>query len=216
MTRTRLRLALLAVLALALAAAVVAGVIGLVAGPPDRGEPGPATTPGVTPGPSSPVVAPLAELPETVDAVEYARAVALALSTWDTATTTPARLSESLLADADPTGSERNGLAADLRAHLPTEAVWSRLREYDTAQRLDIDDAAVPAPWPQIARDAAAELIPGTTAVTVTGTLTRTGTWQGEQVDRQHPFTLTVFVACAPSFDRCHLLRLGAPGAALD
>ena len=44
--------------------------------------------------------------------------------------------------------------------------------------------------------------------MTITGTRHRAGVWKGEVAESSYPVSFTVFVACQPSFDRCHVLRL--------
>ena len=73
---------------------------------------------------------------------------------------------------------------------------------------IEIDDAYVPESWTAAVQQAHGHLRPGTTAVTVTGTRRRSGVWNGESTESSHPVAFTVFVACEPSFDRCHVLRL--------
>lgn len=145
----------------------------------------------------------------TADPRRFARAVAAALFDWDTTTDQPEHLTGRLLAVADPTGQESPGLVADLRGYLPSPQAWDLLRGHETRQRLDIDAVAVPAAWATALEQApAGALAPGTTAYTITGTRHRAGTWTGQPVTAARPVAFTVFVVCAPTYDRCHLLRL--------
>lgn len=217
MPRTRLRLVALAVAAVFVTLLAITGVVGLVAGPPEA-EPTspPAVEPSVPSPPETEADGDEQTLPTTGDPIRYARAVARALYEWDTAQSNPASVTGLLMADGDPTGYELAGLAADLRLHLPTADQWMQLREFETVQGLRIDGAFVPDSWTKIARDAGDELVPGTVAVTITGTRLRAGVWQGDEVTAEHPITFTIFVACSPESDRCHLLRLSLPGEALE
>lgn len=215
-SRRRLVILLLAV-GLVGVVVVAIGLYGLIAGPGTRApggtteplEPG-TVAPTATGSPGEPEALP--RLPHTSDAVRYARAVAEALFTWDTlgGHTRDEHLGV-LLADADPTGYEAAGLAADLRGYLPSAEVWQQLREYGTAQHLEDVAAAVPESWAGIVAESGDELLPGTVAVTVDATRVRDGVWLEEPAHSEHPVAFTVFVACEPSFDRCQLLRLSAP-----
>lgn len=210
---TRRQVALIAA-AVLLVAAVVVGIYGLVAGPSrgGAGSRGPASA--VTEGPrtatdtkvSDPTVA---ALPRTNDPVTYARAVAAALFDWDTAAGfLPADYQAPVLADADPSGEETPGLIADVATYMPTVDQWLDLGAVNVTQTLSIRSAAVPASWATAVAQAHGELRPGTTAVTIEGTRQRTGIWNGETSSASLPVSFTVFVACAPAFDRCRVLRL--------
>lgn len=141
-SRRRLVILLLAV-GIVGAVVVAIGLYGLIAGPGGREPDGtaapsaPATpTPTVTGSPGEPEALP--RLPQTSDAVRYARAAAEALFTWDTlGGHTRDEYLGVLLADADPSGYEAAGLAADLRGYLPSAEVWQQLREYGTVQHLE-------------------------------------------------------------------------------
>src|SRR3546814_3895318 len=74
----------------------------------------------------------------------------------------------------------------------------------EVRQTIKILDAYVPESWNSAVQQAHGHLRPGTTAVTVTGTRHRSGVWNGESAESSHPVAFTVFVACEPSFDRCH------------
>jgi hypothetical protein len=215
--RNRRRLVALIALAAFLLVAVIVGITGLV----NSGPSGPAAipSPSQTAGPSSPEPDGQSDehrLPETDDALRYARAVAMALYNWNTGDATPTTVADVLIADGDPSGLELNGLASDIRLHLPTAEQWELLREYETTQTLRVDTAAVPYSWSEIAREQADQLVPGTVAVNIFATRTRAGIWQDGITESNSTVSFTVFVACSPGFDRCRLLRLSTPGQTLE
>lgn len=208
------RQVLLLLAAVALLATVVIGVYGLVRGP--GGETSPSLKSGA-PDPAAVVTqsaAPVGDirersLPHTTDPVAYARAVATWLFDWDTSSGyLPADYTADVLADADPSGEETPGLLDDVATYLPTTDQWLALGAMDVVQTIDITNASVPASWPAALAQAHGELRPGTTAVTITGTRHRSGVWNGQPAASSYPVSFTVFVACAPAFDRCHVLRL--------
>jgi hypothetical protein len=148
-------------------------------------------------------------LPRTNDPIEFARAVAAALFDWDTADGfLPADIQAPVLADADPSGEETPGLIEDISTYMPTVDQWLNLATMNVSQTLTIDSAQVPASWPSVVAQAHGQLRPGTTAVTITGTRERDGVWDGEDAATSSPASFTVFVACQPTVDRCHVLRL--------
>jgi hypothetical protein len=150
-----------------------------------------------------------AALPQTSEPIAYARAVAGALFAWDTTGGyLPADYQAPVLADADPSGEEAPGLITDVTTYFPTIDQWLDLATLEVTQSLAIDSAVVPASWPSIVEQAYGQLGPGTTAVTITGTRERGGAWNGKHVTTSSPVAFTVFIACPPSFDRCHILRL--------
>jgi len=150
-----------------------------------------------------------AALPQTSEPIAYARAVASALFVWDTTGGyLPADYQAPVLADADPSGEEAPGLITDVTTYFPTIDQWLDLATMKVAQSISIDSAAVPASWPSIVEQAHGQLRPGTTAVTITGIRERTGSWNGKNATTSSPVAFTVFVACRPAFDRCHILRL--------
>jgi hypothetical protein len=160
---------------------------------------------------------PLSSVASTSDPETFARSVARTLFTWDTTTGSSDMILERLAAVADPTGYETPGLLSDIQLHVPPDEVWVRLREYETRQWIEIDEASVPAQWVEAVAEAPADaVLPGTTAVSITGELNRAGVWDGVQVASTRDVGLTVFVACTPSFDPCRLLRLSAPGKVLE
>lgn len=194
-------------------ATFVVGIYGLVRGPDSTGSapaPRPARGAEVIPEAASPVVT-LEDraLPRTNDPVAYARAVATSLFDWDTSLGfLPTDYSAAVLADADPSGEETPGLISDVATYLPTVDQWLDLGAMEVRQTIQIDDAYVPDAWTAAVQQAHGHLRPGTTAVTITGTRHRTGVWNGETAESSYPVSFTVFVACEPSFDRCHVLRL--------
>lgn len=148
-------------------------------------------------------------LPHTSDPIAYARAVATSIFGWDTTTgLLPTDYTAAVLADADPSGEETPGLLADVATYLPTVEQWLDLATMEVTQSLSIDEAVIPESWSSALEQARGELRPGTTAVTITGIRHREGTWEGEPAETSYPVAFTVFVACPPAFERCHVLRL--------
>ena len=143
--------------------------------------------------------------------------MAEALFAWDTATiTTPADLTERLVAVADPTGESSAGLVADIANYLPTLSAWAELRRYQTRQWIEITSTEVPSLWATAVEQAGpGGLLPGTTAYTINGVRHRSGIWEGEAVRTAHDVAFTVFVVCGPSYPECHLLRLSRLDAPL-
>lgn len=189
------------------------GLYGLVRGP-DATEPTPHPRPSeevaAIPDATAPVVT-LEDraLPHTTDPIAYAHAVAISLFDWDTSLGfLPTDYTAAVLADADPSGEETPGLIADVATYFPSVDQWLDLGAMEVRQAIEIDDAYVPDSWTAAVDQAHGSLRPGTTAVTITGTRHRTGVWNGESAESSHPVTFSVFVACEPSFDRCHVLRL--------
>ncbi len=206
------RQVLLLVAAVAVLATVV-GVYGLV-----RGPGGEASPPHASRSPEPAVVthsdAPDADLrdrslPHTNDPIAYARAVATSLFDWDTSSGyLPTDYTATVLADGDPSGEETPGLLDDVATYVPTTDQWLDLGAMDVVQTIDITSASVPASWPAALAQAHGQLRPGTTAVTITGTRHRSGVWNGQPATSSYPVSFTVFVACPPAFDRCHVLRV--------
>ncbi|HET6867698.1 MAG TPA: hypothetical protein VFH80_17400 [Solirubrobacteraceae bacterium] len=206
------RQVLLLVAAVALLATVV-GVYGLVRGPGAEASPSLASR---SPEPAAVTHsdAPVADLrdrslPHTNDAIAYARAVATSLFDWDTSSGyLPTDYTATVLADGDPSGEETPGLLDDVATYVPTTDQWLDLGAMDVVQTIDITSASVPASWPAALAQARGQLRPGTTAVTITGTRHRSGVWNGQPATSSYPVSFTVFVACPPAFDRCHVLRV--------
>ncbi|WP_448232295.1 hypothetical protein [Microbacterium lacticum] len=193
------------------------GVYGLLRGPatddpaqpvsPTTSAPGGSSTASTTaPAAPGPILA--VSDPET-----FARRVAEALFTWDTASGLEPSDYAQVLADAADS-KEADALASDVRAYLPTTQAWTRLRTYQTRQWLTIDTAVVPTAWATaVEQDAHGQLPAGTTAYTITGTRHRTGIWGTQPVETSRAVAFTVFVVCtppAPEFHAgpCRVLRL--------
>ncbi|MBF4768613.1 hypothetical protein ISU10_12655 [Nocardioides agariphilus] len=198
--------------ALALITAAV-GIYGLVRGPGGTNSDSTATNPSevavVVDSADPDVTLRDRSLPHTTDPVAYARAVAVSLFDWDTsAGFLPTDYTAAVLADADPSGEETPGLLDDVATYLPTVEQWLDLGVMEVVQTIDIGDAYVPDSWAAAVDQSHGHLRPGTTAVTITGTRQRSGVWNGEVAESSYPVSFTVFVACQPSFERCHVLRL--------
>ena len=194
------------------------GIYGLIRGPgtsADPADPSETSAPGSTdPGRGSDA---LPTVRGPADPVDYAREIAQALFTWDTASGIDRSDYLQVLADeAAPAGEEGNGLIADLGNYFPTQEQWRQLLGYETRQHLTIDSAEVPGSWAQILEDASGQLAEGTVAVTIRGERHRSGVWNGEDASSSHEVAFTVFVLCPPDTDRCHLLRLSGLGTPLE
>lgn len=195
------------------------GIYGLVRGPNHPTTATHATGPGGSsgsPGGSGPAATagPVpAVLPKTDDPVVYARAVAAALFDWNTTLGyAPADYSAPVVADGDPSGEEIPGLTTDVTSYLPTTDEWTQLTGMQVVQHLTITSAVVPSKWPEAVAQAHGQLRPGTTAITITGTRHRTGTWDGQPQEMSAPVSFTIFETCTPGFSRCHTLRLSELG----
>jgi hypothetical protein len=204
---------IISIAAAVLAVVVGVGVYGLVRGPAEPSH-SPSTASGDTasrpePATSTATAAIPSALPRTSDPVRYARSVAEAIFTWDTMSgLMPADHASVVIADADPSGHETNGLVSDLATYLPTVETWQQLRAYRVTQSLRIEQAYVPPSWPGIVASAGDQLGAGTVAVTIEGVRRRAGVWYDKPATAEHDVSFTVFVACRPAFDRCHVLRL--------
>ena len=187
------------------------GVYGLIDRPHEN-TPAPAPTTSeqrpTAPAPSGPPD--LTALPRTNDPIRYARAVAEALFTWDTASGLgPADYGQVVLSDADPTGTETPGLASDIAGYYPASDAWRQLTGHATTQHLTIETAVVPDAWADaVAQDRSGTIVDGMIAVTIDATRYRTGTVSGQEATSEHPVSFTVFLACEPAFESCHTLRL--------
>lgn len=202
--------------ALTLLILVGVGIYGLLRGPaaPDPApSPRPSSTAPSTPGDpagSEPAPVPVHGGPEA-----FARNVAAALFTWDTASGYGPSDYAQMLADV-AADAEADALAGDVRAHLPTGQAWAQLRQYATRQWLTIDEAFVPEAWETAVEQAAPGQIPaGTVAFTIEGTRHREGIWGTEPVEASQSVAFTVFVVCTPPIPSrgvrsglCELLRL--------
>jgi hypothetical protein len=202
------------ILSCVLAVATLAvGVYGLVRGPshtaPDPGQQRAAAVEAIPEAAAPVVTLDDRALPHTSDPIAYARAVATSLFDWDTsAGFLPTDYTAAVLADADPSGEEIPGLIDDVGTYLPTVEQWLDLGAMEVVQSVEIENAYVPDSWAAAIEQSHGHLRPGTTAVTIAGTRHRSGVWNGEVAESSYPVTFTVFVACQPSFHRCHVLRL--------
>jgi hypothetical protein len=149
----------------------------------------------------------------TTDPERFARWAASALFDWDTATMDPADVTAKLMAAVDPSGEgEGAGLASDVANYLPDQATWARLRGHGTRQWIEIESVEVPDAWGEaVAGAAPGQILPGTTAHTVTATRHREGVWEGEPTSYEGRVAFTVFITCQPSFPECRLMRLSLP-----
>jgi hypothetical protein len=172
--------------------------------------------PGGAPLPSAPAQEAFAppDIPPPATAVEksgdpdlFARDVAMALFTWDTTLErAPGDVAQRLVKVADPTGAETAALLSDLAAYLPHPEMWRVLRGYSTRQWLELRSVTQPQSWADAADSPG--ILPGTAARTVDGVRHRTGVWEGREVHTQHDVSFTAFIACAPTYKTCRLLRL--------
>lgn len=214
-TRRRRLAITLTVTGIVVIALIAVGIYGLITGPrtppaspPTPSAPGSTTNPPPSPG-EKPGDEVLARLPETNAPEEYVRAVSEALFTWDTFTLrTPADHRAVLIDDADPTGEETPGLIGDLDNYFPSATVWVQLQEYRTRQYLEITNVTIPKAWDEARAAAGAGIADGTYAFTVDGVRHREGVWYDKPAQSEHPVAFTVFISCAPAFERCQLLRL--------
>lgn len=180
------------------------------------GDPAPDPYSGPTAG--VPSRSELPRLVSTADPQVFAGLVAGALFEWDTSTVV-SRTShiERLIDVADPTEESTAGLAADIENYLPTPAAWAQLQQYETRQRIEIRSVRQPSTWSTAEAQAGPDgLLPGTTAMTVSGIRHRSGVWDGVPVDSTHDVSFTAFVVCGPTYPECHLLRLSLVDAPLD
>ena len=191
------------------------GVYGLLRGPSTESTgtpPAPVSSAPTVTGPGISVASP-SPIALTGDPEEFARRVAVAVFTWDTADGyRPADYMQALLNVGDPSGQETPGLAADLANYLPNTAAWDQLRSYDTSQWLTITSTAVPSSWAQALHQGQGTLLPGTRAYTITGTRHRAGVWDGKPVTTTGQVSFTIFETCQPSYTTCQLLRLSQLG----
>lgn len=164
-----------------------------------------------------PAVTELAELRPTSDPETFARQVAEAIFAWETSTlVSRTDHIEQLVDVADPTGESTPGLVSDLGNYLPTQDAWTELTKYETQQWLSVDSVSTPTKWAEAEAQAGDELLPGTTALTIRGTRHRSGIWEDEPVSSEHDVAFTIFLVCAPSYPKCHLLRMSMLDKPLD
>lgn len=209
------------IIALAVAGAILAALIGvglygqfLAPRAEPAAEPAPTATtaPGAAPAtsakPATPKTPPTVR--STTDPETFARAVAEALFTWDTATEFgPADYAQIIVDVGDPSGEHTPALAEDVRQYLPTQQAWAQLRTYQTRQWITLDEVAVPSSWADALEQAApGQLVPGTIAYTIDGVRHRTGTVGTTPMETEHSVAFTVFVACEPTYGECRLLRI--------
>lgn len=189
------------------------GIYGLITGPRTSSTEKPNTQESSSSGPESPGPTATPRLPVVArsdDPESFARNVAEALFTWDTASDSfPLDYTSVILDVGDPSGTEQAGLAADVAAYLPAREAWLDLRKYLTTQTLTIDNLYVPEAWDTAVEQAQpGQLAQGTTAYTIEGTRHRSGVWNDEPVTSEYAVSFTVFIVCPPDGDDCHLLRL--------
>ncbi len=149
----------------------------------------------------------------TTDPEMFARRVAAALFTWDTASGSgPADYAQVLADVAD--SAEADALASDVRSYLPTDQAWAQLQGYQTRQWITIDTATIPQAWRTAQEQAAPGQLPaGSVAYTITGTRHRSGIWDTTPEQTSQPVSFTVFLACPPQAPEfrpgpCRLVRL--------
>src|SRR5690625_663567 len=198
-TSLKHRRVLIAAIAGALAVVVLAGIgiYGLIRGPhtsnPDPEPSGQTDT--VAPSPRHPATQTGPnEIRDTTRAEDFARDVALALFTWDTASGyQPSEYAQVIVDVGDPTGTGTAGLAADVRTYLPSPEQWAQLRTHQTSQWLTIHDLYIPAAWADAEAQAApGQLLPGTIAYTLMGTRHREGIWGTEPVESSRSVAFTM------------------------
>lgn len=216
--RRRRRLLIAATAAgIALLLLVGVGIYGLLRGPAPTTDPAPSEPPSTsaptTPGPTS--GAELEAIRQNLGPEPFARAVAEALFTWNTASGNSPSDYAQVLADVAHV-SEADAFVGDVRAYLPSTEAWAQLRTYATTQWLTIDEVFVPEAWETATSQAAPGQIPdGAIAYTISGTRHREGTWGIEPVEASRPVTFTVFLVCTPEAPArgagagwCEVLRL--------
>lgn len=195
-----------------LAVLVGVGLYGLLLAP--RSEPSPPASVGDPSSASTSTPSPTSSAPPTIaesdDPEAFARTLATALFTWDTATDFgPTDYAQVLVDVGDPSGNETAGLASDVRTYLPTADAWAQLRTMQTRQWLDISEVFVPDEWATALEQASdGQILPGTVAYTITGIRQREGINGTEPVTSSHDVAFTVFITCEPTFDTCKALRL--------
>jgi hypothetical protein len=198
-----------------LAALVGVGLYGFIRSPAHpAADAGTARKPAASPSPTT-GLQPEA-LIHTGDPVTYAKAIARALFVWNTMSALSPQDYQSVVSeDADPSGMETSALVNDLAAYYPTDAQWQQLQRYKTAESLTFQRAYIPAAWGKSLASDPSTVRPGTTAVTIDAVRHRTGSWYRTPASTSDPVSFTVFVACQPTFPRCHILRLSGPNTPL-
>ena len=153
-TRFPRRLMILLIVGAAVLAVLVGvGLYGLLLAP--RSDPSPGNTAGDPPGASTSTPSPTSSTPPVVresdDPETFARALAIALFTWDTATEFgPTDYAQVIVDVGDPSGNETAGLASDVRTSLPTADAWAQLRKLNPKPGAAFLDAFVPTVTPDI------------------------------------------------------------------
>lgn len=198
-------------IAAGLVAVVITGVglYGLMTGP-DTQPPHPISTPTDNATTHVPLTAPRPKVAGSKDPDAFARNVANTLFTWETGTgLMPLDYSAAILAVSDPSGTEQAGLASDVANYMPSREQWVELRKYSTSQSLTITNSYVPSAWADAVEQAPPGQIPaGVGAITIEATRSREGIWNGTPVSEDFDVSFTVFLACPPKADSCHVLRL--------
>lgn len=200
---------------IALIVLIVVGLFGLLRGPDKPSEaarPAPAASaspvPTARPNQPPPILA-------TKDPEKFTRSVAGALFNWDTHDQVGLSDWAQVIVDVADT-DEAPAVASDVRDYLPAAQMWQQLSTYGTRQWIEIESVAVPEAWATALEQAAPGQIPqGATALTVTGTRHRTGTWKTQALNTERQVAFTVFVVC-PAKETCTLLRLSQPDQPLE
>ncbi len=213
-TRFPRRLTIILIVSAAVLAVLVGvGLYGLLLAPrsnPSASESATGNPPGGSTSTPSPTSSTPPVIQESDDPETFARALATAIFTWDTATEfEPTDYAQVIVDVGDPSGNETAGLASDVRTYLPTADAWAQLRTMQTRQWLDINDVFVPDEWATALEQAAeGQILPGTVAYTITGIRQREGIHGTEPVTSSHEVAFTVFITCEPTFDTCRALRI--------
>jgi hypothetical protein len=213
-TRIPRRLTIILIVSAAVLAVLVGlGLYGLLLVPrsnPSASESATGNPRSVSTSTPSPTSSTLPVIRASDDPEAFARAIAKALFTWDTATEFgPTDYAQVIVDVGDPSGNETAGLASDVRGYLPTAEAWAQLSTMQTRQWLDIRDVFVPDEWATALEQAAeGQILPGTVAYTITGVRQREGIYGTEPVTSSHDVAFTVFITCEPTFDTCRALRL--------
>lgn len=200
---------------IALLLLVGVGIYGLLRGPAASPPPTPSERPTASSpqAPSPTTSAEPAPIPQNLPPEEFARVVAEALFTWDTASGNSPSDYAQVLADVAH-GSEADAFVGDVRAYLPTTDAWAQLRTYATTQWLTIDEVFVPEAWSTAVNQAAPGQLPeGAIAYTILGTRHRDGIWGTAPVEASRQVAFTVFLVCTPQTagadaGSCEVLRL--------
>lgn len=200
---------------IALIILIVVSLFGLLRGPDkpsEAAQPTPAAS--VSPVPTARPDQPPPIL-TTTDPELFTRSVAGALLNWDTRDRVGLSDWAQVVVDVADT-DEAPAVASDVRDYLPAAQLWQQLTTYGTRQWLKIESVAVPEGWSTALQQAAPGQIPqGATALTVTGTRHREGTFNMQALHTERQVAFTVFVVC-PAQETCKLLRLSQPDQPLE